>query len=154
MLQPNSKILLFLSILSTLGALSAIPSNAQENCSNLSSLNLGGIERCLSDIQKAYESSVKATKPLESQLSGLQTQIKGIKDRVAVIEEDLAVKEKNIDNGYKNLARKETVLRSSVRDFYINSFHSSPLLIFLSLPSYSHIIQVLAIKKQQPIKIN
>lgn len=139
--------LIFLITISAFGTVFTINSNAQENCSNLSSLNLGGIERCLSDIQKAYDSSVKATKPLESQLNSMRTQINGIKDRVAAIEEDLAIKEKNIDNGYKNLAKKETVLRSSVRDFYIKSYHSSPLLIFLSLPSYSHIMQVLAYQK-------
>ena len=138
---------LFLFILLTLGTIFAINSNAQENCSNLSSLNLGGIERCLSDIQKAYDSSVKATKPLESQLNSMQTQIEGIKDRVVAIEEDLALKEKNINDGYKNLARKETVLRSTIRDFYIRNYNSSPLLIFLSLPSYSHIMQVLAYQK-------
>lgn len=140
--------LLFLFILSTFGIVFAKVSIAQgENCSNLSSLNLGGIERCLSNIQKAYDSSVKATKPLESQLDTMQAQINGIKNRVYLIEQDLKTKKKNIDAGYKNLAKKETVLRSSVRDFYIKSYHSSPLLIFLSLPSYSHIMQILAYQK-------
>src|SRR3990167_7860558 len=132
--------LLFVSIFLTL--LIVFPAKAQNNdCSNPSSLNLEAIARCLSDIQKAYDLSVKATKPLESQLNSMQTQIEGIKDRVVAIEEDLALKEKNINDGYKNLARKETVLRSTIRDFYIRNYNSSPLLIFLSLPSYSHIMQ-------------
>jgi len=137
--------LLFLFIFSMFGIIFAKVSIAQgENCSNLSSLNLGGIERCLSDIQKAYDSSVKATKPLESQLDSMQAQINGIKDRVAAIEEDLAVKKKNIDDGYANLAKQQTILNTTIRDFYIKGYHNSPLLIFLSLPSYSHIMQILA----------
>ncbi|EKD65452.1 MAG: SpoIID/LytB protein [uncultured bacterium] len=140
---------LFLFILATLSTVFTITSSAQsENCSNLPSLNLGQIEKCLSDIQKAYESSVNATKPLESQLNSMQTQIKGIKDRVTAIEEDLAVKKKNIEDGYKNLAEKEAILNSTVRDFYIKSFYDSPLLIFLASDSYSHVMQNLTYQEE------
>lgn len=106
--------------------------------------NLEAIERCLPELKKALDLSVNATKPLESQLNSIQNQIKGIKDRVAAIEEDLAVKKKNIDDGYKNLAKKETTLNSTVRDFYIKSYYNSALLIFLSSTSYLHIMQILA----------
>ena len=88
--------LLFVSIFLTL--LIVFPAKAQNNdCSNPSSLNLEAIARCLSDIQKAYDLSVKATKPLESQLNSMQTQINGIKERVKTIENDIFVKEESIN---------------------------------------------------------
>ena len=111
-------------------------------------VNLEAIERCLPELKKALDLSVNATKPLESQLESIQNQIKGIKDRVAAIEEELVVKKKNIDEGYKNLAKKEAILNSTVRDFYIKSYYNSPLLIFLSSASYSHVMQVLTYQEE------
>src|SRR3989338_10515446 len=79
--------------------------NAEEfDCSKPSSLNLDAIGRCLADIQKAYDMSVRATQPLESELNKMQAQINGIKTRVANIEDDLLAKEKSINESYKNLA--------------------------------------------------
>lgn len=119
--------------------------NAQ---SNDCYVNLEAIERCLPELRKALDLSINATRPLESQLESIQNQIKSIKDRVAAIEEDLAVKKKNIEEGYKNLAKKEAILSSTVRDFYIKSYYNSPLLIFLSSTSYSHVMRVLAYQEE------
>lgn len=121
---------------------------AQSNeCSNPSSLNLDAIGRCLSEIQKAYELSVKATKPLESQLNSMQTQINGIKNRVSAIENDIAVKKENIDKGYKDLEKQTKILESAIRDFYIKSYYNSPILAFLSANSASEITKTLAYQK-------
>src|SRR3989344_2862676 len=120
------KVLFLLFIATALSTVFAIKTlnvpfvaKAQSNeCSNTSSLNLEAIGRCLSEIQKAYELSVKATQPLESQLNSMQKQINGIKERVAIIENDIAVKKENIDEGYKNLERQTKILEATVRDFY------------------------------------
>ena len=133
-----------ITLITNIGIFSLSKTNAQNNDCYA---NLEAIERCLPELQKALDLSINATKPLESQLNSLQTQIKGIKNRVAAIEEDLSVKKKNIDEGYKNLAKKETTLNSTIRDFYIRSYYSSPLLIFLSLPSYTQITKILAYQK-------
>lgn len=121
---------------------------AQTNeCSNPSSLNLSAIEKCLTEIQKAYELSIKATKPLESQLSSLQTQITGIKQRVKIIEGDILIKKENIDEGYKNLAKQQEILFATIRNYYIRSYYNSPLLAFLSVTSASEITKSLAYQK-------
>jgi peptidoglycan hydrolase CwlO-like protein len=121
---------------------------AEDNsCSNLSSLNLDAIGRCLADIQKAYELSVKATQPLESQLIAMQTQIKGIKERVKNIEDNIAIKKANINEGYVNLEKQQRILETTVRDFYIKSYYDSPFVIFLSASSASEITQLLAYQK-------
>ena len=138
--------LLFVSIFLTL--LIVFPAKAQNNdCSNPSSLNLEAIARCLSDIQKAYDLSVKATKPLESQLNSMQTQINGIKERVKTIENDIFVKEESINEGYKNLEKQQEILNAAIRNFYIKSYYNSPLVILLSAQSAQEITRTLAYQK-------
>jgi len=117
------------------------------NCSDPSSLNLNAIDKCLQDIQKAYELSIKATKPLESQLASMQTQINGIKQRVKAIESDIAVKKKDIDEGYKNLEKQQKILNAAIRNYYVKSYYNSPILTFLSASSASEITQLLAYQK-------
>ncbi len=119
----------------------------ESNCSNPSQLNLEAIDKCLSDIQKAYDMSVKATAPLESELNRLRSQINDIKKRVETIEQDLLVKEKNINMSYRNLAKKEELLNRTIRDFYIRSYYNSPILTFLSQTSASQITKILTYQK-------
>lgn len=116
-------------------------------CSNPKDLNLSAIGRCLGEIQKAYELSVKATKPLESQLNSMQTQINGIKQRVRAIENDIFVKKQNINEGYKNLEKQQEILNATIRSFYIKSYYNSPILAFLSSGSASEITKALAYQK-------
>lgn len=121
---------------------------AQGNdCSNPTHLNLDAIGRCLAEIQKAYELSVKATKPLESQLNSMQTQINGIKQRVRAIEDDIEVKKENINQGYENLEKQQEILYATIRNYYIKSYYNSPILAFLSATSASEITQLLAYQK-------
>ena len=121
---------------------------AQGNdCSNPSSLNLSAIAGCLAEIQKAYDLSVKATRPLESQLNSLQTQINGIKNRVSAIENDIEIKKQNINQGYKNLEKQQEILNLTIRNFYIKSYYNSPILAFLSSQSASEITKQLAYQK-------
>ena len=129
-------------------ALFSLRVNAQSaECSNPKDLNLDAIGRCLAEIQKAYELSVKATKPLESQLNSLQTQINGIKERVKTIENDIFVKKQNINEGYKNLEKQQEILNATIRNFYIKSYYNSPILAFLSAQSASEITKALAYQK-------
>lgn len=117
-----------------------------DNCSNPSSLNLDAIGRCLEDIKKAYELSVKATQPLESQLTSMQTQIAGIKARVSSIENEIAVKKANIDEGYKNLEEKKTIFDKTVNKNYIESYNNNWLSYFVGSRA-TDIIQNLAYQK-------
>lgn len=126
----------------------SLKANAQSaDCSNPKDLNLDAIGRCLTEIQKAYELSVKATRPLESQLQGLQVQVIGIKNRVKEIENDIAIKKANINEGYKNLEKQQEILNATVRNYYIKSYYNSPILTFLSGSSASEITNLLAYQK-------
>lgn len=112
-----------------------------------SSDELDNINKQINELTNALNMSIKATKPLESQLQSLQKQITEIKSRVAIIENDIAEKKKNINEGYKNLEKQEKILARTIRDFYIKSYYNSPLLVFLSAPSASEITRVLAYQK-------
>lgn len=110
-------------------------------------LNLPAIEKKLQELTSALNQSKAATAPLESQLISLQKQIKDIKDNVASIESDIAVKKKNIDQGYTDLAKQEEILYRAISNYYMNSYHNSPILTILSAKSASEMTQVLALQK-------
>ncbi len=108
---------------------------------------LDDINKQINDLTSALNQSIAATKPLESQLTSLQGQILGIKTKVTSIENDLITKKKNIDDGYKNLEKKEDILNKTVREYYIKSYYDSPLAVFLSAGSASEITQLLAYQR-------
>lgn len=112
-----------------------------------SSDELNDINKQINELTQALDMSIKATKPLESQLNSMQKQIAEIKSRVAVIENDIAKKKKNINEGYKNLEKQEKILARTIRNFYIKSYYNSPLLTFLSAQSASEITQILAYQR-------
>ncbi|MBI1982278.1 MAG: SpoIID/LytB domain-containing protein [Candidatus Levybacteria bacterium] len=86
-----------------------------------SSDELADINKQINELTQALDMSIKATKPLESQLNSLRSQIDDIKKRVFVIEGDIIAKKKNIDEGYKNLERQEKILARTIRNFYAQS---------------------------------
>lgn len=102
----------------------------------------------IDELTRALNMSISATKPLESELNRLQNQINGIKQRVAVIEQDIYVKRQNIDQGYKSLDKQTAILERAIRDFYIKSYYSSPLLVFISANSASEITRLLTYQKK------
>ncbi|MDP3726929.1 MAG: hypothetical protein Q8Q96_01270, partial [bacterium] len=96
-----------------------------------SSDELDTLNKQINEFTQALDMSIKATKPLETQLNSMQKQIADIKSRVATIESDVTEKKKIIDDGYKNLEKQEKILARAIRDFYIKSYYNSPLLVFL-----------------------
>lgn len=108
---------------------------------------LDDINKQIGDLTTALNQSIAATKPLESQLTNLRTQIEGIKHKVTAIEQDIEVKKKEIDKGYESLMEKQVVLNKSVRNFYIKSYHNTPLLLFLSSSDASEVTQFLAYQR-------
>lgn len=112
-----------------------------------SSDELDDLTKQINDLTSALNMSVKATKPLESQLNSMRTQIAEIKKRVNFIEEDIVTKKNNIESGYKDLAKQEEILDRTIRHFYIKSYYASPLLIFFSSNTSSELTQVLAYQK-------
>ena len=107
------------------------------------------INQCSASINQALQDSLKATAPLQSKLDSLNTQIKGIRDTVAEIEVNLAGKKQDIATGYKDLAKQQTILNATIRDYYIKSYYNSPLLLLLSTNSVSQFTQILGYQKAQ-----
>jgi peptidoglycan hydrolase-like amidase/peptidoglycan hydrolase CwlO-like protein len=105
------------------------------------------LTQCESSINQALQDSQKATAPLQSKLDAINTQITGIKNTIANIEINLAGKKKDIDNGYADLAKQETILDATIRDYYIKSYYNSPLLLLLSANSASQFTQLLGYQK-------
>src|SRR5680860_1189560 len=129
-------LLLFLSTLLFSFSFINVPKSSSDEFENITNQ--------INDLTSALNQSINATKPLESQLDGLRDQINQIKTRISVIENDLLVKKKNIDNGYKELAKQQEILNITIREYYIKSYYSSPILVFLSSSSASDITQLLA----------
>lgn len=108
---------------------------------------LEDINKELAKLSEELNKSVAATKPLESELVSIQGRVIGIKNRVGQIEQDMVTKRKEIDNGYKTLTEKEKVLSQTIRQFYVQSYYDSPLLVFLSLDTASQVTQALAYQR-------
>lgn len=108
---------------------------------------LDELNKQINDLTTQLNQSVAATKPLESQLTSMQTQITGIKNRANAIDRDLGEKKKSIDDGYKTLEKKQTLLNQTIRDHYIKSYYNTPLLALFSSESASEMTQVLAYQR-------
>lgn len=114
---------------------------AELNCSDPSSMGLDDINKCLDQLNTAKQSSINATTPLIKEVNAM-------KARLAFIENDLIIKKKNIEDGFKNLDKEQKVLNAAIKDYYIKSYYSSPLSIFLSASSASDITQVLTYQRK------
>ncbi|KKR76820.1 MAG: Stage II sporulation protein D [Candidatus Levybacteria bacterium GW2011_GWA2_40_8] len=108
--------------------------------SPVSSDELDDITKQINDLTNALNQSKAATAPLESQLNSLVA-------RVRSIELEIPAKQKAIEDGYKKLEKQQGILNKTVRAFYIKSYYSSPLLVFLSEGDASEITQILAYQK-------
>lgn len=108
---------------------------------------LDEITKQINNLTNALNMSITATRPLESHLKNLQAQIADIKQNVQNIEQDVAVKKRNIDIAYKNLAKREQILHKVVREYYINNYYSSPLVILLSASTAAKVTKVLTYQK-------
>lgn len=108
---------------------------------------LDDVNNQIKQLTDALNSSIAATKPLESDLTHMQQQIAGIKQQVAGIEVDIAQKKKEIDIGYEHLAENEQLLQKTIRSFYINSYNASPLLTFFAAKNANEVTQALAYQK-------
>ncbi len=108
---------------------------------------LDDITKQLQDLNKALEQSVSATKPLESQLQSMEQQITGIRQHIGTIEQDLQKKKVEIDKGYDNMTEKQAILTKAIRNYYIKSYYSSPLIVFLSTATASNVSDILAYQK-------
>ena len=108
---------------------------------------LEDITKQLAELNDALNKSVSATKPLQSELDRMKKQIADIKIQVSEIEVAAQVKQREITKGYADLAEKEKIIAGTVRNFYINSYHDTPFLIFLAADDASEMTQMLAYQR-------
>ena len=109
---------------------------------------LDDINKKLADLEQALSASQKATAPLESQLTSLRNQLTGIENRISFIETDIVNKKKLIDTGYQELEKQKEVFNRAVRNFYIESYSFSPLLVFISSNDAADVTRNLAYRKK------
>ena len=108
---------------------------------------LDDINKKLSELQIQLASSQKASAPLESQLKNLQVELAGIEARVAAIDRDIVEKKKFIETGYKDLEEQRDIFNQTVRDYYIDSYLLSPLIIFIANADVGDITRALVYQK-------
>jgi peptidoglycan hydrolase-like amidase/peptidoglycan hydrolase CwlO-like protein len=93
---------------------------------------LGDIEKQLSELQGAYEMSVSATTPLESEVARLEKQLGIIKAGIFTAEQNLQNLEEDIAKRELDLEYQIVLLQERVRSWYINRQSYSILAVFLS----------------------
>src|SRR3989344_6310375 len=90
------------------------------------------IQNQIDQLNKVRELSVKATKPLEGQLEGLQRQLAQIQASINGLTITINKKQKDLDLREEKLALQQALLEKRVRQYYIRSYLTNPLLVILS----------------------
>jgi peptidoglycan hydrolase CwlO-like protein len=108
--------------------------------------SLEEIEKQMADLQNQMELSIKATTPLEGEVSKLKQQLAGLQSQIS----DLGVKLKDLETGIKERDNKiksqYVILAAKVRDLYKKNSQNSPFLIFASSSSAAELTRGLAYK--------
>src|SRR3989344_8859367 len=86
----------------------------------------------INKLNEVRELSVKATKPLEGQLEGLQRQLAQIQASINGLTVTINKKQKDLDLREEKLALQQVLLEKRVRQYYIRSYLTNPLLVILS----------------------
>lgn len=105
------------------------------------------LQKQISELTKAREMSVAATKPLEGQLDGLKKQLAQIQVNIAGLSTRIKTKEQELQVRTDRLAYQQAILEERVRQYYIRSFLSDPLLVILSNQDTSNIFKELSYRQ-------
>lgn len=108
--------------------------------------SLEQIEQQLADLQNQMELSVKATTPLESEVSKLSKQVAGIQTQISDFENQINELETGIEQRDEKIKSQYLVLAVKVRDLYKKNSLYSPFLVFASSSTASDLTRGLAYK--------
>lgn len=108
---------------------------------------LEDLQRQIEELNKARELSVKATKPLEGQLSSLERQLAQIQASLNRLSADIQGKQKELDLREDKIALQQALLEARVRSYYIRSYLTSPLLVILSSVNSGDLLRELAFRQ-------
>ncbi len=90
------------------------------------------LQQQIDELNKARQLSVNATKPLEGQLSSLERQLAQIQANLNHLSSTINQKQKDLDLREDKLALQHALLEERVKNYYIRSYLTSPLLVLLS----------------------
>ena len=90
------------------------------------------LQKQIDSLNHARELSVNATKPLEGQLEGLQRQLAQIQSNIDVLSNNIKLKQKDLDIREEKLVLQQALLEKRVRQYYIRSYLTNPLIVILS----------------------
>lgn len=93
------------------------------------------IDECIAkigDLNKSLQLSVNATKPLEGQLDSLKRQLDQIQASLDNISANIKIKQKDLDVREDKLALQQALLEKRVKQYYIRSYLTDPLIVILS----------------------
>lgn len=107
---------------------------------------VGDIQAQIDDLQHQMELSVKATTPLESEVSNLNKQVASIQAQIKAAEKKVNDLSTGIAERDKQIGVQYRIFGAKVRDLYQNSRLYSPLLLFISANSASDITRGLTYK--------
>ena len=103
--------------------------------SNLSSLNLDELTRRKSACEQAFSQMEAAKKPHVDALRKMETDIEAFQTRIKALEGELVKKAAAIKEGEKELSGLLEVAGKRIRQFYIRSSNTNPMLALLSSDS-------------------
>lgn len=104
------------------------------------------IQAQIDELQNQMEQSIKATTPLESEVSKLNAQIGSIQAQIKKAELEVAKLSESIAERDKKIASQYILLSARVRDLYKKTRLFSPLLVFVSSRSAGELTRGLAYK--------
>lgn len=90
------------------------------------------LQKQINDLNHQRELSIKATKPLEGQLDSLKRQLDQIQSSLDNISASIKFKQKELDIREEKLIVQQSLLEKRVRQYYIRSYLTNPLIVILS----------------------
>ena len=90
------------------------------------------LQEQINKLSKSKDLSVAATKPLEGQLESLKQQLTQIQNSLKALSAKIIQKEKDVKIREEKLVYQQVLMNERVRNYYIRSYLSSPLIVLLS----------------------
>lgn len=106
---------------------------------NCDTEDIDKLEECIKGFREAYQQSVNATKPLESELNKLNSQIKSAQNGVVAAKKKATELAQKISKREEDLAVQYVILSKRIAANYKRGRLNTPLLLFFSSQSASNL---------------
>jgi len=112
---------------------------AFDQSTNCDTEDIDKLEECIKGFREAYQQSVNATKPLESELNKLNSQIKSAQNGIAAAKKKATQLAQKISEREEDLAVQYVILSKRIAANYKRGRLNTPLLLFFSSQSASNL---------------